>query len=112
MHPIVRAAESLPADQGQAAVREAAQVDALLAATEALDADNAIAERQLLRAAAAVGDLYNTYACYDGSGAVAKWYFKTLRTLQARASARFSAKRSRELVHVPWELLETRRGGR
>jgi hypothetical protein len=105
MHPVVAAAQGLPADQGAAAVREAAQVDGLVAATEALDPDDTVATRQLIGAAAAVGLLYNTYITRDGSGRLARWYYESLRLLQARAVARLGARRGRTTIVIPWEPL-------
>jgi hypothetical protein len=114
-HPVIVAAASLPADQGEAAIREAAEVDAALAATEALDPDNALAERALLRAAELIARLYNRYVVHDGSGRLARWYFESLRTVQERAIARFGGRRGRGLIIVPWEPMPARRfvrGGR
>jgi hypothetical protein len=40
-----------------------------------------------------IGQLYSQYVSVDGSGALARWYYDSLRLVQARAVARFGGRR-------------------
>lgn len=107
-HPIVLASRGSPSDQQEAAMREAAEVEAMRAAVEALSTDDPEARRVIRDAAVRLGTLYNRYAASAGylvpsAESFAGWFHRNLVALRGAAIRCLGETEGRRLINVGWK---------
>src|SRR5919106_5094872 len=86
MHPIEQVVSGFPRDQQEAARRESVDIDALLAAVEALANADAAAGELLQHAARELGQIWTRYQPYS-KGEFVNWYVSTHHRIHSKSVA-------------------------